>query len=115
MRKVDDLAGSELDYFVARAEEIFYVRMEDGFIIRVTEDNRLYYTRTDGSSYPYAPSIDWRQGGAIIQNAGISVEKTTQGWQAHYNGTYVSRGDTVLEAAMRTRVKMKFGDMVEAD
>lgn len=114
MKKVHDLAASELDHFVAQAEEIFYVRMDDGFIIRVTEDNRLYYTRADGSSYPYAPSADWRQGGAILQNAGISVEKTAQGWQAHYNGTYVSRGDTVLEAAMRTRVKMKFGDLVEA-
>jgi len=115
MRKVDELAASDLDYFVAKAEEIFFVRMEDGFIIRVTKDNKIYYKRPDGSAYPFAPSTDWRQGGAIMQSAGISVERTEEGWRAHFKGLHAARGYTMLEAAMRTRVKMKFGELVESE
>lgn len=113
--EVDSLKVSQLDYLVAEAEGIWYVRTLDDFIIRVTEDNQLFYTTKGGRSFPFSPCIDWRQGGAIIEKNNISVNRVAEGWEANCDGAAVSRGSTPLLAAMRTRVKMKYGDQVDLD
>jgi hypothetical protein len=115
MREVDSLKISQLDHLVAEAEGIWYVRTLDDFIIRVTGNNQLFYTTQSGRSFPFSPCIDWRQGGAIIEKNNISVTRVADGWEANCDGAAVARGNTPLLAAMRTRVKMKYGDQVKLD
>ena len=98
MKKVSELSGSELDYWVARAE-----RLEKG--------------RSNWVAY----STAWAVGGPIIEREGISTEhiwhidgrSPTQMWVAERNGVCSMVGKTPLVAAMRCYVAYKFGDEVD--
>jgi hypothetical protein len=63
----------------------------------------------------YQPSIDWEQGGPIIEREQIEIAVgRTEGWAARkYNNPGHSVGPTPLIAAMRCYVASKLGDEVE--
>lgn len=103
--KVSELAGSQLDFWVARAEGV-----------EATVDTQLKFT----------PSTDWAQGGPIIDREGIAISPMpAKGgtWCAISMGRLATRptggtgvwmeGPTPLIAAMRGYVRAKFGPEVE--
>ena len=69
----------------------------------------------------YAPSIDWQQGGAIIEREGINLDNYAKNpqWSAwtpapeRATGEAQAYGKTPLVAAMRCYVASKLGDDVE--
>ncbi|MDQ0082967.1 hypothetical protein J2W35_003326 [Variovorax boronicumulans] len=103
--KVSDLAGSQLDFWVAKAEGV-----------EASVDTHL----------KFMPSTDWAQGGPIIDREGIQVAPMPAkggAWCAvsigrlpnragSSNGAWVE-GPTPLIAAMRAYVRAKFGPEVE--
>ena len=103
--KVSELAGVQLDFWVAKAEGV-----------ESSIDTQLKFT----------PSTDWAQGGPIIDREGIQVAPMpAKGgtWCAvsigrlpnragSANGAWVE-GPTPLIAAMRAYVRAKFGPEVE--
>ena len=110
---VEQLSLLQVDHFVARLEGIYEMRKHGDFAIHIADDNRVYFLTQSGRSFPYAPTVDWRQCGPIIDHNQISIEKVETGWRAHYRQTAVTTGPTAMIAAMRTRVKMKFPEGVE--
>ena len=90
------LTGAALDWAVAKCEGTLH---DDGSI----------------SDY-FQPSVDWEQGGAIIECEIIGLDyDATDGWQARDFDTQqiTATGRTPLEAAMRCYVASKLGDDVE--
>src|SRR5512141_819830 len=112
---IDQLTILQIDRFVARLEGYYQVRAQGDFTIHVDENDRVYFLTQSGRPFPFAPTVDWRQCGPIIENNHISVEKVSIGWRAHHAGAAAAMGPTALIAAMRTRLKMKHGDRVELD
>jgi len=103
--KVSDLAGSQLDFWVAKAEGV-----------EPTVDTQL----------KYSPSTDWTVAGPIIDREGIALSPMpAKGgtWCAISMGRLTTRpsggtgvwmeGPTPLIAAMRAYVRAKFGPEVE--
>jgi hypothetical protein len=65
----------------------------------------------------YKPSTDWSQGGPIIEREGITTIHFGDDWQArkgdgHWQGE-LTKGPTLLIAAMRRYVASKLGDEIE--
>ena len=119
MKKVDELDGAELDYWVANGEGLDKPRDQQ-------EGNQLYlkiigefcYSPSGGA---YRPSSDWSHAGPIIDRgevAGISPAGNGRpGWEATACGlsaisTRAQYGRTALIAIMRAYVAGKFGDEV---
>ena len=94
--KTNELTGAALDWAVAKCEGTLH---DDGSV----------------SDY-FQPSVDWEQGGAIIESEIIGLDyDATDGWQARDFDTQqiTATGRTPLEAAMRCYVASKLGDEVE--
>lgn len=102
--KTNELSGATLDWAVAKCEGTLH---DDGTV----------------SDY-FQPSVDWEQGGAIIESEWISVSKPVNSltWVAtmHYQNEDTDdvmwmeeTGTTPLIAAMRCYVGSKLGDEVE--
>jgi hypothetical protein len=120
--KVAELTGATLDYWVAKAEamdaEIYQPNAEESVCIA---ENRMNF----------CPSMDWRQGGPIIERAHIVLdalydEREWIGWEAkcysldgtkdHMAGEWaVQMAPTLLTAAMRAYVASKYGEEVPDD
>lgn len=112
--KVAELEGAELDYWVARAEELPVVILElgDGDFECYPDDAPL------SAGYHYKFSRSWEEGGPIAHRELIGFHPMSDGkqWlatdyqirQPHAYG----QGPTPLIAAMRCYVAMKFGDDV---
>ena len=83
-----ELSGDELDYAVAQCEGLLH---------------------DDGSAPAYfQPSIDWEQGGAIIECEKIELVPKGDTWDAYKAGQHVPQsGATPLIAAMRCYVASK--------
>jgi hypothetical protein len=95
--KTNELSGAALDWAVAKCE---------GHGIGVLDDPW------------FAPSTNWKQGGAIIEREGISVcPDEIAPWCAffdHGTAEYAFyTGETPLIAAMRCFVASKLGDEVQ--
>ena len=109
--KTNELVGAALDWAVAEAEGFFKNDMA-----RIT-DGKVDVFYFDG----YAPSIDWQQGGAIIEREGINLDNYAKNpqWSAwtpapeRATGEAQAYGKTPLVAAMRCYVASKLGDDVE--
>lgn len=123
MKKVFELEGPELDYWVAKAIEIPHPEIVDG-MCKINRhmarkfSSSVYYA-TGG--YKYSPSTDWSQGGPIIERGHICTEIDMGGtWIAAMNqatggddfDVLEKRGPTILIAAMRCFVASKYGDEV---
>lgn len=113
--KVDDLTLQQIDILVARLEGLYEVSSHGGFAVKVGDDNLVRLTTGSGRTFPFSPSTDWRQGGPIIERNDISIEFTSKGWRAHLAGNCSAAGSTLLEAAMRTRIKMTHGETAHGD
>lgn len=106
-KKVAELEGAELDYWVAKAAGI---HAETRFI-------QLSY------GYDFSPSTDWRVGGPIIAREGIAIAQFGSEYKAacvNGDGYFASvdfrhSGPTPLIAAMRAYVASKFGGEVGDD
>lgn len=95
--EVSKLEGDALDWAVAKCEGC-----EEWFFDNIAniDDDK-----------PYAPSIDWAQGGPIIEREGINLFFIRSGvWQAETD-TYED-GPSPLIAAMRLYVAGELGDEI---
>ena len=101
--KTNELMGAALDWAVAEAEGFFKNDMA-----RIT-DGKVDVFYFDG----YAPSIDWQQGGAIIERERITVIAMPKGSWATSTPLHTFHQPTPLIAAMRCYVASKLGDEVE--
>lgn len=99
--KTNELTGAALDWAVAKCE---------GTGTYFDANNVERRTPLSG----YAPSIDWSQGGPIIEREGIAVSPEIDciRWYGSANGFFLD-GPTPLIAAMRCYVASKLGDEVE--
>lgn len=110
-KRVAELTGAELDYWVARA-----LWPDDNI-----ENIRLNTIRLR----TFTPSLDWKQSGLIIESFQIATEPyankgDADAWAAHMlqvDGDHrvcrlTQYGRTPPEAAMRCYVASKFGDEV---
>ena len=106
--KTSELTGAALDWAVAKCEGL-----------PVTEK---HYDLRFIDEHPF--SIDWAQGGPIIEREEISTAKLEETlpdamaphpacWSGHIDGVFVRYGPTPLIAAMRCYVASKLGDDVE--
>src|SRR4051812_8933896 len=106
--KVSELDGAQLDYWVAKAE---------GYNPELQEGRPYIWTDQTGF---WLPSVNWSDGGPIIEREQIQIGPTYDGWYAEYpymrrSGVSAGYGDpfveakTALIAAMRCYVASKFG------
>lgn len=123
MAKVENLAGSKLDFWVAQAEGLDYAGM--------VNETCLIYRNMEGLTFgpgsnvrpvpiKFSPTTDWLDGGPIIEREHIAVVpkllKGQIGWTASI--PLGSRpiehvyGDTILQAAMRCFVVSRYGTEV---
>jgi hypothetical protein len=104
--KTNELTGAALDWAVAKCE---------GHKVNVGFRNLTYIPNGKRTLYNYGPTINWAQGGPIIEREGISVREYLKGfWAADIqNGAYECEGPTPLIAAMRCYVASKLGNEVE--
>jgi hypothetical protein len=104
-KKVSELSGAELDYWVAKANgcgtgEVWL------------EDNKCRL-RVMRSSIVYSPSTDWSQGGPIIQKYGISLDHKGDGkYDAKFLAGKPMTGMNALQATCRLVVALRFGEEV---
>jgi hypothetical protein len=110
LRRVDDLTLTQIDRLIAKVEGIYYARSHGDFKVHISEKKQVYLITSSGRNILFAPTVDWRQGGPLLDRNDISIEKIANGWRAHLERTSVATGPTVLVAAMRTRIKMTYGE-----
>ena len=118
--KTQNLAGRQLDWAVAKALNIEVMIFAGRYVV-LKPDGR------DCSCKVFAPSLNWSQGGPIIEREGIETAprytddcKTITGWTAMmFNDArnprplIVQRGDSILVAAMRCITLAVLGEEVE--
>lgn len=106
--KTQDLIGPALDWAVAECEQYHPIAHE--------------YSKTAMARREWRPSIDWAQGGPIIERERISAMETDAGsgdWEAFIwlspdmHMPLIQEGPTPLIAAMRCYVASVLGDTVE--
>lgn len=106
MKRVRELEGVELDYWVARAAG------HSAIIV-------FGVIHVSAQQVPFSPSSEWGHGGPIIERERISVMRYSRfpgdlAWGASASpDAEAMTGDTILIAAMRCYVASKFGDEVE--
>jgi len=117
MKKVAELEGAELDYWVGKAlgylVEIRPIqRSEDMHCVRLG-------VRSATPDTAFRPSLDWATGGPIIEQQRIHITDDYTGeWEAAwfddhpYTNACVYFGPTPLIAAMRAFVASRFGSEV---
>lgn len=115
MKSVDTLMPPELDYWVARAEGIFFLRGTDGSTYQIDPQGTIYIETKPERSYRYVPSADWRLAGPIIQAHRISIQASGELWIADAGREHFAIASQPLVAAMRVRVALAFGPMVNDD
>ena len=94
--KTSELSGAQLDLAVGQAQGLAVVE-SFGPLWRAE----------------FAPSIQWAQGGPIIEQEGIALGQTGDGWEATCDGAVYISGQTPLIAAMRCYVMNALGKEVE--
>lgn len=113
MKKVSELTGVELDYWVAKAQGHERVRLN----LKGEYGNRTFYVdHVDVVGVGlYKPSSSWAQGGPIIEREGITITLGIQNpWLAHFGDVNksVGFGETPLIADMRCYVASVYGEYV---
>jgi hypothetical protein len=100
--KASELTGPALDWAVAKCEEFDYFNHQN--LARVTT-----------SAHPWQPTINWAQGGPIIEREHIEITYMPNNiWQASVHPSLNTiDGQNPLIAAMRCYVASKLGNEVE--
>lgn len=121
--KTSELIGPALDWAVAKCEGYnceFDDEVSGSWL--VPQDG---YLHDEKPLSKFAPSIDWSQGGPIIEREGISVRRVKDmTWRADYSSMVLkpdgsayaylaNSGPRPLIAAMRCYVASKLGDEVD--
>jgi hypothetical protein len=104
--KTSELTGIALDWSVAKCEGVEVEYIDDGI-------TQCLLRKTSGR---YVPSIDWAQGGPIIEREKITVcfDTCRPRWVGcDWDARLTEFGETPLIAAMRCYVASKLGDEVE--
>lgn len=101
--KVSELKDELLDYWVAKANDLADVHVIDSHCL-------IHHVR-------WEPSVDWSQGGPIIEREGINLSHSLELDSEHCtaymrSGRHRQKGLTPLIAAMRCYVDSKFGEEV---
>ena len=110
--KVSEAAPIQLDWLVAKCEGKSGILHDDGITrcIVVAAASGVY-------KGTFKPTINWAQGGPIIERESIGTFKEGSRWVADFclpNGTLLeTNGPTPLIAAMRCYVASRLGDEVE--
>jgi hypothetical protein len=120
--KTADLTGAALDWAVWEAKQF-----KDGQEKLTFYGKSLWYG--EGYKYEWFPSLNWAQGGPIIEQTKMTLDYFGDGsykdggmWMATYfidtpHGTHMNtceqEGPTALIAAMRCYVANKLGDEIE--
>ena len=119
--KVSEATGAVLDWMVAKcaytgadSERVFLYHTGFDFAkhtVRVANQD----TCTRDRSFEWEPSIDWEQGGPIIEQEKINIFNSGSLWFADMKDERDcdEQGVTPLIAAMRRYVASKLGDTVE--
>lgn len=115
-KKVSELEGAELDYWVAKAE---------GHDAEVWGQDCMVRTPFTVETLQFNPSHNWSYGGPIIERERINLEYPREGfwvssiWIKHenrektgYKTFVIQQGATALIAAMRAYVASKFREEV---
>ena len=102
--KVSELKDELLDYWAAKANGVTEVHVIDSHCV-------INHVR-------WQPSLDWSQGGPIIEREGINLSHSLEPGSEHCtaymrSGRNRQKGLTPLIAAMRCYVDFKFGEEVE--
>lgn len=117
--KTSELIGPALNWAVVVALGIKYQIATQGYYGQIPYVPRKWieiWSQEEVDYVEFCPSIDWAQGGPIIEREGIGFfQKKDQGYcQAAYPGAeFVRRGPTPLIAAMRCFVASRLGDEVD--
>lgn len=121
--KTSELTGHALDWAVAKCEgatDFWYDTIATYWVTLDGKDRAL----RSGWAQSYLPSIEWAQGGPIVEREKLCVgykhqadrpinNPATTCWARTTAGGYLSHGPTPLIAAMRCYVASKLGDNVE--
>lgn len=116
--KTSELKGAALNWAVAKADNNLYPKGD----VRLLDRNVFIITAGDYENpdvwQRYAPTIDWAQGGPIIESNEIELKSIEEGvWQASNlfddMEWYHFVGYSPLEAAMRCHVAHRLGEEVE--
>ena len=111
--KITELTGAALDWAVAKCEGID-VNVDNLYDPPTKAGSVLRLGQDDGDEeYLYQPSINWTQGGPIIEREKITAEWTGENWMAYIKHDDEFFGPTPLIAAMRCYIASKLGDEVE--
>ena len=113
--KTSELNGVALDWAVAQAAErkLDTHQGKIGYYI----DN--WYANVNSKFVQWSPSIDWSQGGPLIERFRIHLDMMIYGdivryWEANLSDRAAYEiGDTPLQAACRAIVAAKLGDEVD--
>lgn len=101
-----DLLGAQLDYAAAKAQGLEACIIKNIFGITVC---RVF----DGPRFfGYSPSINWEQGGSIIEREVTAIMKRGECDYWAHAGDHLGEGQTRLIAAMRAYVASKLGELV---
>ena len=106
--KTSELTGAALDWAVAKCEGLL---LPDGGNLQIF--NRQLRAHPAKLGTLYTPSIDWAQGGPIIEREGVSIVHQGDQWSAQTDDDLFAYGPTTLIAAMRCYVASKMGDTIE--
>lgn len=101
--KTAELIGPALDWATAKAS---------GTKIDDSRGKELRIDIAPGFQSPWVPSVNWYQGGPLIDSHVTAINKTgTHTWWAHSEDR-LGEGETALIAACRAIVASKIGDTV---
>ena len=109
--KTNELKGTLLDYWVAKAEglgpEVEWLMPTWNFSWRAVTERGIF--TSSGTRF----CSDWSIGGPIIERESITLTPSPTGWTAMWpERRNEAEGPTPLVAAMRAFVMSKFGDEV---
>ena len=114
-KETEDLTGPDLEWAVAEALGLEGVAFEPWFVILDPCHSGSNFDRAT----EYCPSVDWAQGGPLIQGLAISTShhannKPGHKWVANLRTKFGSgqTGPTPLIAAMRCLVRSRLGATV---
>jgi len=93
--KTSELSGAALDWAVKKA-----IKKDGGYFLPSKDYKDISH------------STNWAQGGPIIEQEGIALGQTGDGWEATCDGAVYISGQTPLIAAMRCYVASKLGEEV---